>query len=39
VPMQATYRGVLPFVLSDLLRVALLVAVPGLTLWLPQLML
>jgi len=39
VPMQATYRSVLPFVLSDLLRVALLVAVPGLTLWLPQLML
>ena len=39
VPMQATYRGVLPFVLSDLLRVALLVAVPGLTLWLPQVML
>ena len=39
VHMQATYRGVLPFVLSDLLRVALLVAVPGLTLWLPQLML
>jgi hypothetical protein len=26
-------------VLSDLLRVALLVALPGLTLWLPQLML
>jgi C4-dicarboxylate transporter DctM subunit len=39
VPIQATYRGVLPFVLSDLLRVALLVALPGLTLWLPQLML
>lgn len=36
VPIQATYRGVMPFVLSDLLRVALLVALPSITLWLPS---
>ncbi|WP_212523200.1 TRAP transporter large permease [Actibacterium sp. MT2.3-13A] len=34
VPLGLTYRGVAPFVLSDLLRVALLLACPGLTLWL-----
>jgi C4-dicarboxylate transporter DctM subunit len=36
IPIQATYRGVMPFVLSDLVRVAVLVAVPSLTLWLPS---
>ena len=34
VPMSRTYMGVLPFILTDLLRVALLVAFPSLTLWL-----
>lgn len=34
IPIGATYRGVAPFVLSDLIRVVLLVAFPGLTLWL-----
>ena len=33
-PISQTYRGVLPFVLTDLLRVAILVAVPGITLGL-----
>lgn len=32
VPIGETYRGVLPFIASDLLRVGLLVAVPGLAL-------
>ncbi len=32
--ISQTYRGVAPFVLSDLIRVALLVVFPGLTLWL-----
>jgi tripartite ATP-independent transporter DctM subunit len=36
IPIQATYRGVMPFVLSDLVRVAVLVALPSLTLWLPS---
>lgn len=34
VPMVATYRGVAPFVLSDMVRVVILVAFPGITLWL-----
>ncbi|SFA73817.1 TRAP transporter, DctM subunit [Poseidonocella pacifica] len=34
IPMTATYRGVAPFVMSDLLRVGLLVGFPGITLWL-----
>ena len=34
VPMARTYAGVAPFVLSDIVRVGLLVAFPGLTLWL-----
>jgi tripartite ATP-independent transporter DctM subunit len=38
VPMLETFKGVLPFLLSDGLRVALLVAFPGLTLWLVRLL-
>ncbi len=34
IPMSQTYRGVAPFVLSDLIRVVVLVAFPGITLWL-----
>lgn len=34
VPLFATYRGVLPFILADLVRLALVVAFPGLALWL-----
>ncbi len=34
IPMVATYRGVAPFVISDLIRVVILVAFPGITLWL-----
>lgn len=33
-PMLETFRGVLPFLASDVLRVILLVAFPGITLWL-----
>jgi C4-dicarboxylate transporter DctM subunit len=35
VPMRETYRGVLGFCAMDALRLALLVFVPALTLWLP----
>ncbi|MDU8911451.1 TRAP transporter large permease [Aestuariicoccus sp. MJ-SS9] len=38
IPIWATYRGVAPFVLSDILRVCLLVAFPSITLWLVQVM-
>ncbi|MEQ9693950.1 TRAP transporter large permease [Shimia sp. SDUM112013] len=34
VPIARTYAGVAPFILSDLLRVGLLVAFPAITLWL-----
>ncbi|MGH7311885.1 MAG: TRAP transporter large permease subunit, partial [Candidatus Rokuibacteriota bacterium] len=33
VPMTETYRGVLPFLVSDAVRVALLLAFPALSLW------
>ena len=34
VPMAETYRGVLPFLAADAVRIALLVAFPALSLWL-----
>ena len=33
IPIGATYRGVMPFVLSDLIRVVVLVAFPMITLY------
>ena len=33
-PISATYRGALPFVATDIIRVALLAAFPAITLWL-----
>jgi C4-dicarboxylate transporter DctM subunit len=38
VPIGTLYRGVLPFVLADFCHIALLVAVPALSLWLPSTM-
>ena len=38
VPVGTLYRGVLPFVLADFCHIALLVAVPALSLWLPSTM-
>jgi TRAP-type C4-dicarboxylate transport system permease large subunit len=38
VPMAATFRGVLPFVASDIVRIALLVLFPSLTLFLVRLL-
>ncbi len=34
VPITATYRGVLPFILADVIRLGLVLALPGLALWL-----
>ncbi len=34
IPIAETYRGALPFVLTDMIRVVVLVAFPGITLWL-----
>ena len=38
VPIARTYRGVLPFLATDLARLALCVAFPGLSLWLVRLL-
>ncbi|MFN4099741.1 MAG: TRAP transporter large permease [Pararhodobacter sp.] len=38
VPVTTIFRGVIPFVLADLVRIALLLLVPGVALWLPGLM-
>lgn len=38
VSLATIYRGVLPFVMADLLRLAILIAVPGIALLLPRLM-
>ncbi|WP_337876233.1 TRAP transporter large permease [Elioraea sp.] len=37
VPITETWRGVLGFCVSDVLRLVILVAFPGLSLWLPSL--
>jgi C4-dicarboxylate transporter, DctM subunit len=36
IPMSETYRGVVPFLISDAIRMALLIAFPSLTLWAVQ---
>jgi TRAP-type C4-dicarboxylate transport system permease large subunit len=38
VPITATYRGVLPFLVADVIRLGLLLAFPGLALWLVRLL-
>ena len=38
VPIAQTYRGVLPFIAADILRLALVAAFPGLALWLVRLL-
>ncbi|WP_375691551.1 TRAP transporter large permease [Pseudooceanicola sp. LIPI14-2-Ac024] len=37
-PMIETFKGVMPFFCAELLRVALLLAFPALTLWLPRIL-
>jgi TRAP-type C4-dicarboxylate transport system permease large subunit len=38
VPMSETFKGVLPFFLAEIVRVALLLAFPGIVLFLPELL-
>jgi TRAP-type C4-dicarboxylate transport system permease large subunit len=38
IPVARIYRGTLPFLLADFVLVALLIAVPQMTNWLPQLL-
>ncbi|MCB1512456.1 MAG: TRAP transporter large permease subunit, partial [Hyphomicrobiaceae bacterium] len=37
-PMSETFKGVMPFFVAELLRVALLLAFPAVALWLPRLL-
>jgi TRAP-type C4-dicarboxylate transport system permease large subunit len=36
VPIDTIFRGVTPFVLADIVRLAILVALPVLSTWLPR---
>lgn len=38
VPLGTIFKGVVPFILADVARVALILTIPGLALWLPSLM-
>jgi len=38
VPIAQTYKGILPFVASDVVRIALLAAFPAISLWLVKLL-
>jgi tripartite ATP-independent transporter DctM subunit len=38
VPMSETFKGVVPFFLAEMVRLAILIAFPAFTLWLPHLM-
>jgi TRAP-type C4-dicarboxylate transport system permease large subunit len=38
VPIASTYRGVLPFILTDIIWLGLVVAFPRLALWLARLL-
>ena len=38
IPMMTVVRGVVPFIVADLLRILLIAAVPSLSLWLPHLL-
>ena len=37
-PLSATYRGVLPFFASDMIRIVILIIFPSITLWLMRLL-
>lgn len=38
IPTMTVFRGVIPFVLADIVRAAVLITIPALSLWLPALM-
>jgi C4-dicarboxylate transporter DctM subunit len=38
VPTQTVFRGVLPFVVADVIRLVILIAFPVISLWLPSMM-
>jgi TRAP-type C4-dicarboxylate transport system permease large subunit len=38
IPMMSIVKGVIPFIVADLLRILLIAAVPAISLWLPNLL-
>jgi TRAP-type C4-dicarboxylate transport system permease large subunit len=38
VKLGTIYKGVWPFVMADIVRLGILIAVPAIALWLPSLM-
>jgi TRAP-type C4-dicarboxylate transport system permease large subunit len=36
VPLTTVFKGVIPFILTDLFALGLLIAFPAITLWLPS---
>jgi TRAP-type C4-dicarboxylate transport system permease large subunit len=36
IPTMAIWRGVMPYVAADMLRMATLIAFPAISLWLPK---
>ena len=38
IPIEKMYRGVIPFVIADILHISLLIAVPSIALFLPEMM-
>ena len=38
IPLNTIFRGIRPFLVADLVRLSILTALPGITLWLPNLM-
>jgi tripartite ATP-independent transporter DctM subunit len=38
IPLMSTVKGVLPFIVSDVVRILLIAALPALALWLPHLL-
>jgi C4-dicarboxylate transporter, DctM subunit len=38
VPLSESFRGVLPFLISDFIRIALILMFPGIALWLVKFM-
>jgi TRAP-type C4-dicarboxylate transport system permease large subunit len=38
IPMMSVVKGVVPFIVADLLRILLIAAVPAIVLWLPRLL-
>ena len=38
IPLPDIYRGVMPYVVSNLIRLAVLLSFPALTLWLPTIL-